>query len=490
MLETGAGAARGSPPGSAARRRGRWRGPRRRHRRRAQRQLADRAPRARALRADPGSVGTSLLARHGRSAASCWRRCSSSRASRGWRASRSGCRARASRAFGRPRAFYARQRLRAARRADAADLSVNGDAGPQLLMIEQRRERGGAVPWILDERGRRMPGYDDGRRLSEVQAGLMRHDRVSAHTADASARGRRSGAAPAARARLPAGARARPRPRAGADRRAAPNPACSPTPRSARRRVATAREGVGTAITAARAIVAGARFSYALCRPPGHHAGPGWLGGYCYLNNAAAAAQTLHDGGVAPGRDPRPRPALPQRHRSAAGAYDRHEPALAARLHRREPPLGASAPPHRPRAPRRVSQRPRERDLPGGARALHPHARASPPTRSFCRSATTSSRATPTARGAFGRRSSSGSAGCWLAPGLPVCVVQEGGYALESLAGCSHAFATGLLERRPGVSAPGRETASASGLEPFRRRLDELDERDRAAARRAVRDLS
>lgn len=31
------------------------------------------------------------------------------------------------------------------------------------------------------------------------------------------------------------------------------------------------------------------------------------------------------------------------------------------------------------------------------------------------------------------------------AAGLPVCVVQEGGYALESLAGCSHAFATGLL---------------------------------------------
>lgn len=29
--------------------------------------------------------------------------------------------------------------------------------------------------------------------------------------------------------------------------------------------------------------------------------------------------------------------------------------------------------------------------------------------------------------------------------GLPVCVVQEGGYALESLADCSHAFARGLL---------------------------------------------
>jgi len=30
--------------------------------------------------------------------------------------------------------------------------------------------------------------------------------------------------------------------------------------------------------------------------------------------------------------------------------------------------------------------------------------------------------------------------------GLPVCVVQEGGYALDSLAACSHAFASGLLD--------------------------------------------
>jgi acetoin utilization deacetylase AcuC-like enzyme len=32
------------------------------------------------------------------------------------------------------------------------------------------------------------------------------------------------------------------------------------------------------------------------------------------------------------------------------------------------------------------------------------------------------------------------------ASGLPICVIQEGGYALETLADCSHAFATGLLE--------------------------------------------
>ncbi|HRK37312.1 MAG TPA: histone deacetylase family protein [Burkholderiaceae bacterium] len=35
----------------------------------------------------------------------------------------------------------------------------------------------------------------------------------------------------------------------------------------------------------------------ALTRPPGHHAGPDFMGGYCFLNNAAVAAQTLLDGG-------------------------------------------------------------------------------------------------------------------------------------------------------------------------------------------------
>jgi acetoin utilization deacetylase AcuC-like enzyme len=33
--------------------------------------------------------------------------------------------------------------------------------------------------------------------------------------------------------------------------------------------------------------------AYALCRPPGHHAGPDFMGGYCYLNNAAVAARAL-----------------------------------------------------------------------------------------------------------------------------------------------------------------------------------------------------
>ena len=38
--------------------------------------------------------------------------------------------------------------------------------------------------------------------------------------------------------------------------------------------------------------------TYGLCRPPGHHATTDQFGGYCYLNNAAIAAQRLLDGGA------------------------------------------------------------------------------------------------------------------------------------------------------------------------------------------------
>ena len=36
---------------------------------------------------------------------------------------------------------------------------------------------------------------------------------------------------------------------------------------------------------------------FALCRPPGHHAGADYCGGYCYLNNAAIAAAAARDAG-------------------------------------------------------------------------------------------------------------------------------------------------------------------------------------------------
>jgi acetoin utilization deacetylase AcuC-like enzyme len=51
------------------------------------------------------------------------------------------------------------------------------------------------------------------------------------------------------------------------------------------------------AIDAADRVLAGDRFAYALCRPPGHHAHTDMAGGFCYLNNAAIAAQRMLDGG-------------------------------------------------------------------------------------------------------------------------------------------------------------------------------------------------
>lgn len=44
------------------------------------------------------------------------------------------------------------------------------------------------------------------------------------------------------------------------------------------------------ALAAADAVLAGERSAFALCRPPGHHAGADYLGGYSFLNNAAVAA--------------------------------------------------------------------------------------------------------------------------------------------------------------------------------------------------------
>ena len=53
------------------------------------------------------------------------------------------------------------------------------------------------------------------------------------------------------------------------------------------------------AISGSDWLQAGNRFGFALCRPPGHHAGFDLFGGYCFINNAAVAAQRLIDHGAA-----------------------------------------------------------------------------------------------------------------------------------------------------------------------------------------------
>jgi acetoin utilization deacetylase AcuC-like enzyme len=60
-----------------------------------------------------------------------------------------------------------------------------------------------------------------------------------------------------------------------------------------------AKAAADVALTAAREVGRGASSAFALCRPPGHHAAGDLMGGYCYLNNAAIAAQYLLDEGAA-----------------------------------------------------------------------------------------------------------------------------------------------------------------------------------------------
>ena len=59
-----------------------------------------------------------------------------------------------------------------------------------------------------------------------------------------------------------------------------------------------ARASVDVALTAQAAMRDGAREAFALCRPPGHHAAGDMFGGYCFINNAAVAAQAFIDQGA------------------------------------------------------------------------------------------------------------------------------------------------------------------------------------------------
>ncbi len=52
------------------------------------------------------------------------------------------------------------------------------------------------------------------------------------------------------------------------------------------------------ALTGAERIRTSANVAFSLCRPPGHHATADMFGGYCFLNNAAIAAQYLRDQGA------------------------------------------------------------------------------------------------------------------------------------------------------------------------------------------------
>ena len=55
---------------------------------------------------------------------------------------------------------------------------------------------------------------------------------------------------------------------------------------------------VNVALTGVELIRSGKRTVFSACRPPGHHAGFDFYGGYCFFNNAAIAVQALLDQGA------------------------------------------------------------------------------------------------------------------------------------------------------------------------------------------------
>lgn len=61
---------------------------------------------------------------------------------------------------------------------------------------------------------------------------------------------------------------------------------------------AAAKAGADAAASAAARVAQGARAAFCCTRPPGHHAGPDFMGGYCFVNNAAVAAQWLRNTGA------------------------------------------------------------------------------------------------------------------------------------------------------------------------------------------------
>jgi acetoin utilization deacetylase AcuC-like enzyme len=68
---------------------------------------------------------------------------------------------------------------------------------------------------------------------------------------------------------------------------------CFDTTPIVRHTFSAAMAAASCALTGADLLLSGERSVYALCRPPGHHAGRDTCGGYCYLNNAAVAASHL-----------------------------------------------------------------------------------------------------------------------------------------------------------------------------------------------------
>lgn len=204
-------------------------------------------------------------------------------------------------------------------------------------------------------------------------------------------------------------------------------------------------------LRAAERLASGAFTSvYSLCRPPGHHAGQSFLGGYCFLNNAAAAALALEEAGSGPVH------VLDLDYHVGNGTSDvlsAHPTIGFTSLHAATdqafPYVPRLAPAHPAHCYIDFASPPAEVDwlralqstldtaIGAGARSLvvsigfdiiagDPHGGWSLPPAIFSD---------------IGER--------LAATGLPICFVQEGGYSIDTLSDCATALVSGLMSPLP-----------------------------------------
>src|ERR1700742_3995446 len=168
----------------------------------------------------------------------------------------------------------------------------------ELVMVEQRTNGLDTSSVWIREGDARLAGRDSDARLAELRTGLRRHfggrcvDAAAADEADGRPLATLHGADHLAALDT-----------AGEEPTVMPQlapPGLEPDIPVNAALVVAAREAVRTALSAADRLLGGDRYAYAVCRPPGHHAGPDFIGGYCYLNNAAAAIEELRVGGPPP----------------------------------------------------------------------------------------------------------------------------------------------------------------------------------------------
>jgi len=224
-----------------------------------------------------------------------------------------------------------------------------------------------------------------------------------------------------------------------------------------------AREAARTAIGAASLLATGARYSYALCRPPGHHAGTSWLGGHCYLNNAVMALRTLRDAGLR-------RPALIDLDfhfgNGTAEILARDTTAFFGSIH-------SSTLISYPYQPTREFH---DRQLfipftddPGTGRFLEAlallleHAMRTEPEALVISVGYDIIAGDPFGKWELPIEILEEIGAMLAAPGIPVCLVQEGGYLPEHLDECALRLGMGLLGRMTGAPAGEQRFTTAEG---------------------------